>query len=180
MKNSETKAYTAVLLLFLMAFSPLYAADGYWGVGFGQSEINQGFFGEYGNGFKLFGGVRQHPNLAIEMAYLNFGNPSEGLFGIDIEYEAMAVAAWAKGIWPVKSRIDLFGKAGWAYWDIERTSTVFGAPASTTTSDGSNFSWGLGVTFNYWEKLSVQLEYEDINSDIDTITLWSISALYAF
>ena len=179
MKGIERKEYVVGLFFCLMAFSPLYAADGYLGVGLGQSEINQGFFGEYGNASKIFGGVRLHSNLAVEVAYLDFGNPSENLFGLEVEYEARAVAAWAKGILPVISKIDLFGKAGWAYWEIDKTVTLFSLPSKTTAS-GSDFAWGVGASFNYWEKFSVQLEYEDINSDIDTITLWSISALYKF
>ena len=163
-----------------MTSSPLYAADTYLGAGFGQSEVDQGFFGEYGNGFKIFGGVRQHNNLAIEVAYLDYGNPSENLFGIDTEYEAIAFAAWAKGIWPIKEKIDLFGKAGWSFWEIDKTTTVFGFPSQTTKFDGSDFAWGFGVSFNHWEKISIQLEYEDILSDLDTITLWSVSASYSF
>ena len=167
-------------LIALIAVSPAYADDGYVGIGLGQSEINQGLFGEYGNAFKVFGGWRMHPHLAIEAAYLNFGNPSQNLFGIETQYEASAVAAWAKGLWPVSKNIDLFGKAGLAHWKVDETTTVFGFPPSKSTTNGTNFAWGLGVIFNHWEKVSMQLEYEDINSDLDTITLWSISALYKF
>ena len=163
-----------------MAFSPLYAADGYIGAGLGQSEIRQGFFGEYGNAFKIFAGLRLYPNLAIEAAYLDYGNPSENLFGVETQYDAWATAAWAKGIWPATANIDLLGKAGLAYSKIDKTITVFGSPPSKTSFSGTNFAWGLGASFKYWEKFSVQLEYEDINSDLDTITLWSISALYTF
>ncbi len=167
-------------LLTLAAFSSAQANDGYIGLGLGQSEINQAFFGEYGNGFKVFGGVRMHPNLVIEAAYLDFGNPSESLFGIETKYEAWAVAVWAKGLWPVTQKTELFGKAGLAYWEVDKTTTVFGSPPSKMSLDGSDFAWGLGFTFNHWKKFSIQLEYEDINSDLDTITLWSISGLYRF
>ena len=180
MTGTERKKYIIGLLLYLIAFSPLYALDGYLGVGLGQSEINQGFFGEYGDGFKIFGGVQPHPNLAVEAAYLDFGSPSENLFGVETQYEAWATAVWAKGIWPVVSKIELFGKAGWAYWEIDRTTTLFGLPPSKVTASGNDFTWGIGASFNYWDNFSFQLEYEDINSDIDTITLWSISALYKF
>lgn len=180
MKATDRKKCLAGLLLYLMAFSPLHALDGYLGIGLGQSEINQGLFGEYGNGFKIFGGARLHPNLAVEAAYLDFGNPSENLFGIETMYEAWATAAWAKGILPVISKIDLFGKVGWAYWEVEKSTTVFGLPPSKTSASGNNFTWGVGTSFNYWDNFSIQLEYEDINSDLDTITLWSVSALYTF
>lgn len=172
--------FSLILLVTLLVISRAYAIDGYIGFGLGQSEINQGFFGEYGNGFKGFGGVRAHPNLAIEGAYLDFGNPSENLFGVETEYEAWALAAWAKGLWPVSKNIELFGKAGLAYWEVDRTTTIFGSTPSKTSSDGTDFAWGAGAAFNYWEKFSIQLEYEDINAEIDTITLWSISAVYTF
>ena len=172
--------YTSILIIVLMAYSPVYAADGYIGFGLGQSEINQGLFGEYGNGFKAFGGVRLNTNIAIEAAYLDFGNPNQNLFGVETKYEAQAFAAWAKGLWPISPHIGLFGKAGLANWKVDATTTVFGSPPSKRSQDGTNFAWGIGVSFNYWDRFSLQLEYEDINADIDAITLWSASALYTF
>lgn len=170
-----------LLLLFTMMVLPqANAADWYAGLGFGQSEIDQGFFGEYGDGFKIFGGLELNRNAAVEAAYIDYGSPSENLFGAETEYEATAVAAWAKGVWPVFTSIDLFGKAGLAYWEVNSKSTLFGFPSSKSSDDGIDFSWGFGASFNYWDKLSIQLEYEDIVADIDAITLWSISALYRF
>jgi len=169
-----------LFLFTLTVFTPAYAAKGYVGFGLGQSEINQGLFGEYGDGFKVFGGVRLHPHLAVEAAYLDFGKPSQNLFGIETKYEAWAAAAWAKGLWPVGRTIELFAKAGWAHWEVDATTTLFGSTPSKTSSDGNDFAWGLGIAFNKWEKFSLQLEYEDINSKLDTITLWSVSGIYAF
>lgn len=171
--------------IILLAFSlsipaRAYAVDGYVGLGIGQSEINQGVFGEYGDGYKIFGGVRLHPNLALEAAYLDYGKPKENLFGVETEYEATAVAAWAKGLWPVTQKIDLLGKLGLASWNVKKTTTIFGSPPSTTKSDGTNFTWGIGAAFNYWDSFSIQAEYEDVVAGDDTMTLWSISGLYRF
>lgn len=174
------KKILSSLFILLANLSTVIAADGYLGAGLGQSEVRQALFGEYGDGFKIFGGARYNQNLAAEIAYQDFGNPSENLFGVETEYEAWAVALWLKGIWPATSKIDLLGKAGLAYWEVDKTTTVFGFPPSTTSASGTDFAWGVGVSFNYWDKLSIQLEYEDINADIDTITLWSISAVYQF
>lgn len=170
---------TFIMLLGLMAGSQAYAADRYIGFGLGQSEINQGFFGEYGNGFKIFAGMHLHNFIAIEAAYLDYGNPSENLFGINTEYEATAVAAWAKSLWPITQNIRLFAKAGVANWEVDKTTSVFGPP-TTTSQDGNDFTWGVGISFNKWDHLAIQLEYEDINADIDAITLWSASVLYSF
>jgi OmpA-OmpF porin, OOP family len=172
--------YIIVLVFSLFIPAQAYAVDGYVGLGLGQSEINQGLFGEYGNAYKIIGGIRLHPNLALEAAYLDYGKPKENLFGVETEYEATAVAIWAKGLWPVTQKIDLLGKLGLAAWEVKETTTVFGSPPSTTTSDGTNFSWGVGAAFNYWDRFSIQVEYEDVNADINTMTLWSVSALYRF
>ena len=172
--------YASIFIIFLMAFPQVYAADRYIGFGLGQSEINQGLFGEYGNGFKVFGGVRIHTNIAIEAAYLDFGNPSQNIFGVETKYEAQAFGAWAKGLWPISPHIGVFGKAGLANWEVDAATTVFGSPPSKTSQDGTDFAWGVGASFNYWDHLSIQLGYEDINADIDAITLWSVSALYTF
>lgn len=173
-------SYISVILFSLMTLQFLHAADGYLGVGLGQSEINQGLFGEYGNAYKVFAGARVHQNLVIEVAYIDFGNPSENLFGITKEYDAWAIGTWAKGIWPITTKFELFGKAGWAYWEIEEKTTIFGQQQPTHSSSGNDFTWGIGVAFSQWEKFSMQLEYEDFNTSLDTVTLWSISALYGF
>jgi opacity protein-like surface antigen len=172
--------YIILLVLFLINPARAYALDGYAGIGIGQSEINQGFFGKYGNGFKIIAGIRLHSHWAIEAAYSDYGKPQENLFGVETEYEATAVAAWAKGLWPVTRKIDLLGKVGLASWKVKKTTTLFGSPPSTTTSEGTDFSWGIGVAFNHWKSFSIQVEYEDVNADIDTMTLWSVSALYRF
>jgi opacity protein-like surface antigen len=172
--------YIILLMFTLIIPARAFAADGYVGLGIGQSEINQGLFGEYGDAFKIVGGVRLHPNLALEVDYIDYGKPKQNLFGVDVEYEATAVAAWAKGFWPVTQKIDLLGKLGLGAWRVKETATIFGSPPQTTTSNGTNFAWGVGAAFNYWDRLSVQVEYEDVNADIDTMTLWSVSALYRF
>lgn len=176
MKNLSLYGVVAMLAVS----SSGHADGGYVGLGVGQSEINQGLFGEYGDGFKVFGGYRAHPNFAVEAAYMNFGEPSEDLFGIQKEYEACAAAVWAKGLWPATRNIELFGKVGWAYWEAESYTSVFGSPTVKKSWEGNDFTWGVGVAFNQWDKFSIQLEYEDVNADLDTITLWSISGLYRF
>ncbi|MEJ2142201.1 MAG: outer membrane beta-barrel protein [Gammaproteobacteria bacterium] len=117
--------YAFIFTLSLLLSSPVYAVEGYIGLGVGQSEINQGLFGEYGDGFKLFGGAGINKNLAIEAAYLDFGNPSENIFGVETQYEARAIGLWAKGLWPVTGKTELFGKVGLANWKIDKTTTVF-------------------------------------------------------
>lgn len=169
-----------IFLTTLGVFSPVQANGAYVGLGVGQSEINQELFDEYGTGFKVFGGFRTHPNLAIEAAYINFGEPSENLFGADREYEACAATIWAKGLWPITRNIELFGKVGWAYWEAESYTTVSGTPTIKKSWKGNDFTWGAGVDFNQWEKFSIQLEYEDVNTDLDKTTLWSVSGLYRF
>lgn len=181
MKNIKIKKYIVGLLFSVFAYTPVYAADAYLGGGLGQSEINQSFFGEYGNGYKIFGGMRVHRNLSIEVAYLDYGNPRQN-FIFETDAEGWSVGAWAKGLWPVSQNIELFGKAGLAYWETEQTTTIFGPPL-TTSEDGIDVAWAVGAKFNYWDKVSVQLEYEDIEAGGDItsrLALWSISALYTF
>jgi len=169
-----------ILLTVLAVLSPAQARGGYIGLGIGQSEINHGQFDETGTGFKVFGGFQTHPYFAIEAAYMNFGEPSENRSGTEKEYEACAAAIWAKGFWPITRSIDLLGKAGWAYWEAESYTTPPGNPTVKQSWEGNDFAWGLGASFNPGKKLSIQLEYEEVNNDLDKTALWSVSGLYRF
>jgi len=172
--------YIFLLAFFLIIPVRAYAVDGYVGLGIGQSDISQGLFSQSGNAFKIIGGVRLHPYWAVEAAYIDYGKPEENFIGINSKYEATAVAAWVKGLWPVTQKIDLLGKLGLASWTVKETTTLFGFPPTTTTSNGTDITWGIGAAFKYWDRVSIQVEYEAVNSDIDTMALWSVSALYRF
>lgn len=156
------------------------ATDPYLGFGIGQSYVDQGLFGEMDTGYKLFGGLKLHPNFAVEAAYMDLGQPIEDFFGFRQEYDVWAIALWAKGIWPVTERFDLFGKLGIAHWEYDETTQIGSLPPSTLAVSSSDFGWGLGMSFVVGKKWAIPIEYEQFSGDIDKAGMFSISAIYHF
>ena len=42
-------------------------------------------------GYKLFGGLKLHPNFAVKAAYMDLGQPIEDFFGFRREYDVWAI-----------------------------------------------------------------------------------------
>ena len=195
-------------LLFCAA--PTLAADRgfYAGAGLGLStlEVDDVLdlgvdFDEDDIGFKLFGGYRFFPWLAVEGAYFNGGKPeireSDGTLSASMEIEVQGLIAAAVFSLPVGERFELFIKPGVAFWDAETSIRVrdqSGSFGVDSDDSGSAFFLGGGAAFNFTENLATRLEYEwfeaapEWDSDDDefvtevdaTAGFLSLSVVYSF
>jgi hypothetical protein len=169
------------LLIAAAALSPpALATEGYLGVGFGQTFVDDGAFGETDTGYKVFGGARFNPYVAAEVAYFNLGDPESDFFGIVQTFDVRAVAALLKGIWPVTPHVDLYGKFGVAYWETDKTLSAFGSPAQKSSSDGIDLAYGVGAAWNIGRYLAVLIDFEDVNGGLDGAALLSASLAWRF
>lgn len=170
------------ILLGLMLACPLNAnaVDAYMGVGIGESFVDQGLFGETDTAYKFFGGAQFHKNFAVELAYMDLGKPVEDFFGFRQEYDVWAVALWGKGILPVTEKIDLFAKLGFAHWEYDKISQIGSLPPASTSQSSNDFAWGLGISFDVGKKYAIPIEYEQIQGDLDTVAMFSVSFIYRF
>jgi opacity protein-like surface antigen len=168
------------LVICITLPSTSFATDWYLGVGIGTSDVSQAGFGATDNSYKVFGGARLNQYFALEVSYLDIGNPQENFFGFESEYTGSEFIGWAKGILPLGKKFDLFGKAGIVSWSYEETRTDFGLPPQTTSSSGTDLGWGLGAGYNFTKNWAIQLEYEGSNVDEGSITFWYLSGVYYF
>ena len=171
---------TIMLSLMLLGSCNANAVDGYVGIGIGESYVDQGVFGEMDTAYKFFGGAQFHPNIAVEVAYMDLGKPVEDFFGLRQEYDVWALALWAKGILPVTKTIDLFGKLGFAHWEYDKTSQIGSLPPTSTSQSSNDFAWGLGISFDVGKKFAIPIEYEKIGTDLDNTAMFSVSCIYSF
>ena len=176
-------ATLAALLLASAAISPVNAADGFYiGGGVGstsvEESVNGGTLDADDTAWKGFIGWRFDVipliDLAVEGAYTEFGKPSQNVGGQEARLKLSGPSLAGLLIFPL-GPIDLFGKAGWLWWDSERT---IGGVSSERT--GSDSFWGAGIGFRIW-KIGVRAEYERFQiNDVDRMELWSLSALFQF
>lgn len=168
---------TVLVSSALLAAVPAFAADSgaFVGVGVGQAStevdnlVGTGYkFDEQDTGYKLFGGYKFFPWLAVEGAYMDGGSPSvtlkQGTDSLDIAIDVQALVASAVFTLPLGDQFELFIKPGIAYWDsktsgrLVQSGTVVGH--GSQDDSGSAFFLGGGAAFNFNENLGVRLEYE--------------------
>lgn len=178
---------TRVTLMAALALMATTAAQAdvqpgfYAGVGIGNAsaeEDESGFDGD-DTGFKLFGGYSFNDNFAIELAYFDGGAPDDNFGPINVELEVTGFNASAVGRLPVSDTVSLFGKIGFASYDLEATASSGGFSASADDSD-SDLSYGVGASVSFAERFEVRVEWEAIDVQDGAFSFLSVGGLYRF
>lgn len=131
------------------------------------------------NAWKAFVGWRMNPYFALELAYIDFGRPSDrfetgGTSG-DFTVELSGFAPYLIGTIPV-GPVELFGKVGYYFYDIDFQIDIDDPTFADVDGGASDedLLYGFGVGMTLFERLNARLEYEKIDSDIidDADALW--------
>ncbi len=148
-------------------------------------------------GWKLYGGYMFNQNLAVEASYADLGELSidstitAPLAGtLATTWEAQTLAVSAVGIWPLAYNFEIFGKAGFHYWDAEITATATGGGGAASGSDddnGTDVLYGIGAAYNLNDNFALRAEWErysNIGDDNTTgesdVDMWSAGVQYSF
>jgi OmpA-OmpF porin, OOP family len=193
-----------VLLCFLPFVSPQAVAieDAFYG-GAGvlradADDFCDGVFGrcdDAATGWRVFAGYWLHPNLALEVGYMDLGRISLdgevpgleefGVLGVRVDSTAAFVAA--VGAWRVTPDFALFGRLGAAQSRAE--FTIWGLnffeddDPERFSESGVDLVAGFGLEFRMGRNVSLRAEWERLNNVGDTdenFTLISGSLLYRF
>jgi len=154
------------------------AQRGYVGLGGGTAKYDLrnggGFtFDDSDTAIKLYAGAYFHPNLGLELSYLDMGKARR----IGGSTSARGLSLSLVGRLPLATQLDLLGKLGSIYG---RTNTQgFGGYGVQPGKDsGFGLSYGAGLRWAFTPQWSAVLEWErhrlhfaDRNSDVDTATL---------
>jgi hypothetical protein len=128
--------------------------------------------------WKAFGGWRMNPYLAFELAYVNLGSPSDEIApDVRLTTETDGFAPYVVGTLPIGDWFEVFGKAGYYWYDVEARLTT---PLGNISESESNetFTWTAGVGVNVFERVNIRLEYEQFDFDEadDSTALWLTGA----
>lgn len=152
----------------------------YAGVGFGDfsTEIDDVqdvdlSFDEDSDAAKAFGGWRFNRFAAVQLDYIDFGDTSATFELLDIDADTRGLAPYLVGTLPL-GPVELFGKAGAIFYDVE--VTVDGESLIDETGQNAVYGGGLGVTV--LERLALRAEYEviDISEFDDAEAVWVTAA----
>lgn len=199
------KMLTAAATLLSMATIPMLAhstttptnpSGAYVGVGWGQMNLDVHNLSDVGtatsdivkaedNAWKLFAGWRLNPYLAFEVAYIDFGQPSDRFdsSGSDGNYkvELSGFAPYVIGSIPL-GNAELFAKAGSYFYNVD-VKVDFDNPGPDVDSSHSrnDFLYGGGIGYTFMEHVHVRAEYEivDLKNASNSQALW-LSAAWRF
>jgi opacity protein-like surface antigen len=169
------KRYLIMSVLVLALAVPAAQAGGLVGASIGQAslEVNDGDFrfDESDTSWKIFGEWHVLKFLGFGLGYYDLGSPSVSSLSIDTK----AWNLYAVGILPI-GNIDLFGKVGYAMWDVDA--------GGGDGDDGSDLAYGVGIAFKVSQMIGVRLEYEivdlkpeDASADLN---FWSLGVDFRF
>jgi OOP family OmpA-OmpF porin len=140
--------------------------------------------------WKIFGGYNFNRNFALEFGYVDFGEVTAtgtvGALPVNASVEAQAIELVAIGSIPITPQFAAYIKGGVFQWDAD--SRVSAGPfAGATGDDGTDWTIGAGLKWDFTRSVGARLEYQRYNnvgnvgstgnSDIDQ---WTIGLMFRF
>jgi OOP family OmpA-OmpF porin len=187
-------------ILFILFVTAVFSAPAaatetgfYIGGGLGISSLDvRDFEPDYADlrfeddefGAKLFAGYRLFKYFAVEAGYTDFGNVKVWEGGNIQFYEEADIhvtmwSGYAVGLIPLSAKTDLFGKLGYASWDVKNRVTS-GGETEDRSSSGSDLAFGAGMNFRF-KKLGARFEGDWLEiPDTNGVFLFSVSLTYIF
>jgi len=153
----------AAALVALPAAAQSSLSGFYVGAGFGQSKAKDWCGGggfdscdDKDKAWKIFGGYQITRNIAAEIGYSRLGkfNASFGLLTDEAKVTAWEASALAGA--PILDRLWIFGRLG-VYRGTVKESTNF---AGDFSHDNTNFTFGLGLSYDIMPQLAVRGEWQ--------------------
>lgn len=184
-KHLGLSVFAALALTAAMAAQADVQPGFYAGAGFGTTKIDDdGFddvdFDDSDTGFKIFGGYSFNQNFAIEATYFDLGEAS-GSFGVgdnfDVGISGFGVSA--VGVLPLSDTFSLFGKLGYASYDIDAHVELAGVGSGSASDSQSDMTFGAGAALSFGQ-FEARAEFEAINVDGGDANMISLSGLYRF
>jgi len=166
----------AILLTAVLLAVPAAHAEIVLGASIGQSDLKIGDVKADDTGGQFYGGFRFLKFVGIELEYTDFGKFEHGSGGMTESVEVTRADLFVLGVIPF-GRFELYGKAGYGYWDGELRS----AGGNPVNDDGSDPAYGVGFAVKFATLLAIRIEYEEFEIDgVDDLTMASIGLDFRF
>jgi OmpA-OmpF porin, OOP family len=179
----------SALLVAAGTLSSAAMAQGYIGVGLGQSSVKVDCSGtltcdKTDTASKLFGGYMFSPNFGVEAAYYNQGKVratiDDGDGGtIAAAFKGDGVGLYALAVAPF-DRASVFAKVGAVSANVKGTAFSATAGSGSVSERHTGFGWGIGAGYEFsknlggrfeWERVRVEFAGDKFNADLVTLGL---------
>lgn len=173
----------------------------YAGAALGQAKFKDACTGITGAGFvggcddkdtawKIFGGYQFHRNVGVELGYVDFGEATASgtLLGLPATAaaDAKALELVAVGSIPLTQQFSAYGKLGAYRWDID-TSVTAGAAAAGGGDKGTDFTYGVGLKYDFTRNIAARAEFQRYNNLGETnttgqsdVNMWTVGLMFKF
>ena len=125
-------------------------------VGQSKSDCNNsgGSCDDKDTAYRIFGGYKFHPNIAVEGGYAPLGETSASIGGLgNVTAEANAWDIVGVGSWPLGNNFSILGKLGFYNAEVKLGGLVSG---KKTTTD---LTYGIGGQYDFNRNLGLRLEW---------------------
>ena len=132
--------------------------------------------------YKIFGGYRLNRFLSFELDYMNLGKPSGAVVpGFNVDSSVDGWAPYVVGTLPLNRWLELYGRAGYYFYDADMGVTDTLDNRVTFKEDSEDFVYGAGIGANIGDKFNLRAEYERLDREglDDADALW-LNALWRF
>ncbi|HEY5759592.1 MAG TPA: porin family protein [Steroidobacter sp.] len=135
--------------------------------------------------FKVFGGYNFNPYFVIEAAYFDGGAPEETVIVVPgfrgtVEAGTTGLIASVIGRAPIGDIFSLYGKLGFASYDVEIKGRVNGDVVSEDEGSDDDVTYGVGAAFNFGPSFELRAEYEAISISDGDFNLLTVNGLFKF
>jgi len=156
----------------------------YAGAGIGTTKVGDDNFSGPGvddsdTGFKIFGGYTFNENWGVEVSYFDFGEASASDGGDSVSVGVTGLSAAAVGRLPINDMFAVYGKLGFASYDVKAKFNVAGFGSGSASDSDSDMIYGVGGALSFGGNFEARLEYEALNVDGDA-NMISVSGLFRF
>ena len=177
---------TALAALALMAATAAQADTQpgfYAGAGIGSTKVgddNLSGVDDSDTGFKIFGGYTFTENWGVEVSYFDFGEASVSAGNSSASVGVTGLSASGVGRLPVNDMFAVYGKLGFASYDVDLDfNNVPGFGSGHLSDSDSDLIYGVGGALSFGGNFEARLEYEALNVDGDA-SMISVSGLFRF
>jgi len=161
----------------------------YAGISAGQSKTADcpggGSCDDKDTAYRVFGGYKFHPNIAVEGGYSPLGETSSSFPGGSLKAEANAWDIVGVGSFPLGNNFSVLGKLGFYNAEIKLSGLASG---KKTTTD---LTYGIGGQYDFNRNLGLRLEWNRYSKvkapDVGTVSggdtdidVLSVGALWRF
>ena len=141
--------------------------------------------------WKVFAGYEFNKYLALEGAYVDLGEAKATATGPGgTATGALDGKGWellGVGSIPFNDQFSAYGKAGIFRWKVDGSLAVTGIATTSVEETGTDFTYGVGLRYNFTRNLGARLEWQRYNNvgESDTtgqadVDLLSIGLIFRF